>query len=508
MLMKILLNSLLLLPIAVVAGCANSPSNAVPSSSSQPWQAASDARGNITLDAAPTATQSTFVLPSNQALTAMPISADIDPKHHYTLPELIDLAQLNNPDTRIAWASAKHAASAIDAVHSTYLPQVSASVIGALTRSDSSAAAYGLGASNRINASGTLASLTLTWLLYDFGKRDAVSEAAQQAAIAANVSFNGTHQRIIYEVSLAYYRYAAAQHRAKSNAQLVKNAAEVEAAAIDRYKRGIGTVMEKAQARQASAQAHFAAAKADGELRNAEQALLAIIGISPLSTLKVASLPNKPLPKDVPALSDAAVMNAVASRPEVLSAYAAEQAAAAAVKAAQANFKPNIFGAASGTYGDNDLGLSATPAIGPTTPTFNASGERTGLVALIGINIPLYDGAWRSSTVRQAQATAEKASAALSKIRLEAIRQVALAHNEVTSSLAAYEAAKEVLAASQVSLDAATAMYRKGIGSVTAATTAASALLSAENAASDAYSAAMSALVSLTFATGQLGTMQ
>ena len=30
----------------------------------------------------------------------------IDPDHVYTLPELIDLAELHNPDTRVAWQNA------------------------------------------------------------------------------------------------------------------------------------------------------------------------------------------------------------------------------------------------------------------------------------------------------------------------------------------------------------------------------------------------------------------
>ena len=37
----------------------------------------------------------------------------INPKKVYDLPELIDLAERNNPDTRVAWESARKAAAAV-----------------------------------------------------------------------------------------------------------------------------------------------------------------------------------------------------------------------------------------------------------------------------------------------------------------------------------------------------------------------------------------------------------
>ena len=53
----------------------------------------------------------------------------------YTLAELIDIAQQNNPTTRIAWLEAEQAALAAGLVKATYLPMITASVIGGYQRS-------------------------------------------------------------------------------------------------------------------------------------------------------------------------------------------------------------------------------------------------------------------------------------------------------------------------------------------------------------------------------------
>lgn len=51
----------------------------------------------------------------------------INPKKVYDLPELIDLAERNNPDTRVAWESARKAAAAVGLSESAYYPYLMAS---------------------------------------------------------------------------------------------------------------------------------------------------------------------------------------------------------------------------------------------------------------------------------------------------------------------------------------------------------------------------------------------
>ena len=135
-----------------LCGCATSALELAPASPDRPWQPATDASGEIqpgTLPPADASVPKDYVLPSNTALAQLPPApSGIDGQHAYTLPELIDIAQSNNPSTRIAWAEARNAALAAGIAKSAYLPDVSAIVVGGYQTGHHSNSALGLNASN------------------------------------------------------------------------------------------------------------------------------------------------------------------------------------------------------------------------------------------------------------------------------------------------------------------------------------------------------------------------
>src|SRR5262245_42324782 len=54
-------------------------------------------------------------------------TVEIDPAKDYDLPELIDIAERTNPQTRIAWERARQAAAAVGLSQSAYFPYLVAS---------------------------------------------------------------------------------------------------------------------------------------------------------------------------------------------------------------------------------------------------------------------------------------------------------------------------------------------------------------------------------------------
>ena len=56
-------------------------------------------------------------------------SVPVERGRHYSLAELIDLAQRINPETREAWEQARQAALAVGLVESSYAPQISIEAI-------------------------------------------------------------------------------------------------------------------------------------------------------------------------------------------------------------------------------------------------------------------------------------------------------------------------------------------------------------------------------------------
>lgn len=95
-------------------------------------------------------------------------------------------------------------------------------------------------------------------------------------------SFTGVHQKIIHDVCVAYYLYLSTERHTVTSTKALQNAKEIQKAAEERYRGGIGTVLESTQARQVTAQAHLVMIQSEGARRDAYASLLDAMGF-PLS---------------------------------------------------------------------------------------------------------------------------------------------------------------------------------------------------------------------------------
>jgi len=144
----------------------------------------------------------------------------INPRKIYGLAELIDIAERNNPDTRVAWERARQAAAAVGLSESAYYPFLVASAAAGYDRAfipfpTLTANPTHPSLSNvTITGGGSLVTesrlyrgeLNAKWLLLDFGERSAVVAASREQLMMANVGFNGTHQKIVFQVTDRFYQ--------------------------------------------------------------------------------------------------------------------------------------------------------------------------------------------------------------------------------------------------------------------------------------------------------------
>ena len=494
-----------LVPLLLLAGCATSALDLAPLRPDQPWTPAVSETGEIVAGARPlpaSADASSYQLPLNQKLATVPSPPDVDLDRPYSLAELIDIAQVSNPLTRTAWNTAREAALAAGIARSAYLPKLAATVVRGHLNAHDRNAALGIDTT----ADGTISALSLVWLLFDFGERQALNNVAQQGSAVANIAFTAAHQHVIYDVSIAFYAHSAALARVDTAARSLQNARDVQAAAEERYAHDIGTVIEVAQARQATAQAQLLEVQAQGAAQNAYQALISAMGVSPLTQIQVADIGDRKLPIAAADSVERIVAEALGRRPDVLSAHAAQLASEENVRAARAEFLPKVFVSATGAYNDGHLDVTALPAIGQSLPTVNLSTSRRGVTLFAGFTVPVFDGGTRAAALRQAQAKADSAALALTHTQEEAVRQVVVAENALRTSLSAHDAAASLAAAAQTTFDAALGAYRSGVGSITDVTVAETQLLQARNASTDAHSAALSAAATLALAAGSLAS--
>ncbi|KAG0919543.1 hypothetical protein G6F31_021075 [Rhizopus arrhizus] len=83
------------------------------------------------------------------------------------------------------------------------------------------------------------------------------------------------------------------------------------------------------------------------------------MGISPLARPRIAAMPGTPLPPDLAQPVEQIITDALARRPDVLAAYAAEQAEQAKARAVDADFLPKVFVSAATSHTSGRSSITA-----------------------------------------------------------------------------------------------------------------------------------------------------
>ncbi|WP_293717695.1 TolC family protein [Stappia sp.] len=479
-------HAVLLFGCVLLSGCLGNPSELTSSAPDKPWGPAGDS-GSFAVQG-----------PVDDTLTRTSAAPRIRIQGGkvYTLSELIDLGQRSHPSTRVAWEQARQAAAAVGIAEGTFLPMISANVIAGY-QDVTTPLPTPFGGTDYVStkASGVVPSIALQWLLFDFGERQTLLDAAKETAFAANVAFNGTHQALIHNITRAYYLYGVARQKSGIAEYSLRNSRKILAAAQGRYSSGIGTSIEVAQAKQLVAQSRFRLVQAQDGLDDAYQGLTGAVGLAPNVRIKVASSTNRRLPGTRVEPTDKVIRQALSRRPDVLASYAALKASQANERAAAAAFLPKVYLGAVAAANQGSVQAGGLPGVGL---------QNTASGVMLGVTVPIFDGQIRKNRQRQA-ASATRAAAALHRQTREAsIREILLASNSLRSALASYEAASELRRASTVTYNAAFEAYQNGLGTLTDVTAADSSLLDAREAQADAHAASLLAASSLAFMLGNM----
>src|SRR5271170_10673 len=414
----------------------------------------------------------------------------------YDLAALVDLAERTNPRTREAWQVAREAAAAIGLAESAYLPQLSLQAIGGFQHTPLPMpktlvpAGYFVSDSREV-----IPALALKWLLFDFGRRDAQLQAARADSFVANVTFTGAHQKLIFDVSQAYFDLGATSGKLHAAQKALSTALTTQDAAVAKQNNGLATVVAVAQAQRQTAQARYTLAAAEGAERTARANLIASLGVPAATEIEVVDSTELPLP---PAPADSvskAVDQALAHRPDVIAALGKVDAAEAALKGERRSYYPTI-----------ELKGQAFQNIG----SLNSDGgpysniNRPGQSILLSFSVPLFDGGTRRNRISMADAKAREAQEHLAAARDAASQQVVRAYNGLLTSLAEYEAATVLSEAAHTAYEAALRSYRQGVGTYTDLATEENAVVQGDTQIEDARANAHTAAAALALSMGAI----
>jgi outer membrane protein TolC len=472
----------------------NDTSNLAPGAPDTPAQFR--ASEEATTSAAPAAVApERFTIPPNTAVE-LPPPADIDANHVYTLAELIDIAQRRNPTTRVAWEQARQAAIKVGMAQAAYLPVLTAGVLGGYERLafplPTNLIPAGFATSNNMEV---VPGATIKYLLFDFGGRAATVEAANQRSVAANADFTTAHQKLIYSVARAYFMLDAANATVNAAQRGFSDARVLQESAQALYGRGLSNEVEVDLARRATAQAQFDVSRTYTAQKEAMSSLLEAMDLPPTAKLRVASVSGRPLPPHTAHTVDEVLREALRRRPDLLADVAKLRASDANITAARSELFPKVSASAnlSVPFWWNNVDNS---------PYFSVRQPQGA--ALLNLEFPVYEGGLLQNKLKLAESQRDAAAEDLRGQTDQALREVALAYDQIETGLQQYNAALALQSASETAFDSANASYKAGVGTLTDASTAQTGLASARATVVRAHAQSLINAAALAFAAGLL----
>ncbi|MGB7353482.1 MAG: TolC family protein [Acidobacteriaceae bacterium] len=423
-------------------------------------------------------------------------TAVIDPAHPYSLAELIDAAEDHNPGTRAVWERAKQKARELGLAKSAYYPQLDGlSVFGDERSINPFPKPLAPRGYVTVEIPVVRPEVTLQYLIFDFGKRGAVVASAKEEKLAAGADFIQANQALAFDVAVAYYQLVTAQERLQAAEDTLRTAQTTQDAAENRLKNGLATLPDVLNARAEASKAVFDEDSADGDQEIARVRLTEAVGADPSPDIIIDSQRSAPLPEHLTMSIEALIDRAMENRPELIAQILRIRSAEAGIRAARAEYKPQIV--LSGSVAQTSLWPSSDYG------QLGSASEPTWSVAL-GIHWRVFDGGVRRNELSIAESRHRELEDQLTDKQDETAREVWTAYIAFRTALRKHDAAVALLKAADASYSASLSAYKYGVKNLVDVVTAQDQLAQARLSIVSARSELFLDAVDLEFATGNL----
>ena len=409
----------------------------------------------------------------------------LEDSHSYTLPELVDIAERNNPETRVAWEQAKQKAVAAGIARSALFPTLAALASASYSQ-------YSLFVTRfyHENLATFPATLSVNYTVFDFGARAAKIDQARANLLSADFTFNDTHRRITFEVAEAYYRLLDAMSQEESAQATLTDAQTVQQAIEAKLANGLATLPDVLEARAATAQVRYELASIRGLETIAHGVLANVLGVAPSAPFRVEDVSKAPLPETVEQSVQTIIARALTQRPDLLAEVASLRSADAAIREAHSAYYPTF--SFSGDWGHrNSYGSqNFNPAI---------SSHIYPYAAQLNLSWTIFDGGSRRNELARAEAQRGEAKARVAVSRDQVETEIWTAYSNLKTAQDRREAADALLDAAEQSYSAATRSFQAGVRTFIDVTTAQRELARARAAEASARIEVLTALADLAF---------
>jgi outer membrane protein TolC len=423
-------------------------------------------------------------------------TAILDPVHPYTLAELIDVAEHHNPSTRTIWERAKQKARELGLAKSAYYPELDGlAVFGDERLINPFPKPLAPRGYVMVEIPIVRPEVTLQYLIFDFGKREASIDSANAEKLAAGADVIQVNQALAFRVASAYYQLITAQEKLQASQDTLRTAQTTQDAAENRLNNGLTTLPDVLNARAATSQAVFDEESADGDEKIARVVLTEVVGADPSPNIVIDSQRSAPLPDRLTMSIEALIRRAMENRPELMAQTLRIRSAEARIRAARAEYRPQIVVSGSvaqtSVWPSSDYGRLGSAS----EPTWSAE---------LGIHWRIFDGGVRKNELLIADSKRREAEDELTTEDDQTTREVWTAYIAFRTALRKHDAAVALLESANASYSASLDAYKYGVKNLVDVVTAENQLAQARLSSVSARSELFLEAVNLEFATGNL----
>ncbi|QBH96278.1 TolC family protein [Limnobaculum zhutongyuii] len=431
------------------------------SSSSASLQPATVAPVPVSMEpVAPVTTQ-----PEPQKITAQsvdaPVIADISSKKtlndnaclgtgqgkgNLSFYDVVVMAMCNDPKAKATWLNLQHYQIAKDSSYSGYMPTVDLNssfghreLTQTVDKKD-----YKTKTESWSNT------LELSWLLFDFGQREATVDKAKSELMAVEFLSMSDLQDVVLDAAQKYFAVIASEAYLEAARDIEVIAYKSLQVTQGKREAGVGELADELQAKNAALSATNYRIKAEGEVRNSMGALASVLGkdiTKDISFQKGLSVPSQNSLNNINQL----IEKALNQHPQLLAAKEQITVSEKELSVAQRGFLPSVY---------------LTSRWGNDRPKYGPGYDSDELYMGVNVKVPLFSGFSQYNAVRSAQNRLEQTQNQFIQTKQNIALQVWQTYQRLSTAQNNLKNMRDLVASSSRAYEIARGRYQSGVGSI------------------------------------------
>ncbi|WP_159566676.1 TolC family protein [Budvicia diplopodorum] len=391
--------------------------------------------------------------PSNDILLTKPepvredfCLTDTSAKTSLSLYNVVALAICNNPKAKETWLTLSQYQIARDKSYAGYMPTVDLN--SSFNHSE-----------NRthvdqqtvdIDKESWTHTLELSWLLFDFGQREAGVDKAKSELQAIELLSQSSLQDIVLDAAQKYFAVIAAQAYLDAARDIELMSYKSLQVTQGKHASGIGELADELQAKNAALSATNYRIKAEGELNIAMGSLASILGKDITKNIRFENSLRDPSALSLQNIN-LMIGKALNQHPQLLAAKQQIETSEKALSQAQRGLLPSVY---------------LTSRMGNDRPKYGPGYETDEFYVGLNVKVPIFSGFSQYNDIRTAQNRLDSSKNQLLQTQQDVALNVWETYQRLSTAQNNLETMRELVKSSRRAYDIARGRYQSGVGSI------------------------------------------